>query len=107
MFFIRRERGPKYGEKDMDAVRTGPCKLRYNLPMISLHCTIWCPRQEGNLIADRPKVASRLQAAIRRDIQRGAHSVATSAATVATVSNQSGKALELRRSAGSLFSRCS
>lgn len=71
-FFVRREGGFAYGGKCIDAVREGPWKLLQNSPfgLRELYNLDDDPLEEHNLISTERKVANRLSAAMRLQVQR-------------------------------------
>jgi arylsulfatase A-like enzyme len=73
LYFVRREGGPQYGGKSYEALLRGDWKLLQNSPYqpLELYNLADDPQEEKNLIADQPKVARELEAALRRHIQRG------------------------------------
>jgi arylsulfatase A-like enzyme len=71
-FFVRREGGPRYGGKCIDAIRQGPWKLLQNFPYapLELYNLDDDPLETTNLIDSHPGVVQRLHAALRQQIQR-------------------------------------
>jgi len=71
-FFVRREGGPRYGGKCIDAIREGPWKLLQNFPFspLELYNLDDDPMEANNLIDVHPKIGQRLQTAMRLQIQR-------------------------------------
>ena len=75
LYFTRREGGQRYGGKTIDAVRSGDWKLLQNSPFepLELYNLKDDPLESHNVISERPKIAQRLSALMRRQIQRGGH----------------------------------
>lgn len=71
-FFVRREGGFGYGGRCVDALREGPWKLLQNSPFgpRELYHLEDDPLEQNNLISARPKVAARLSAAMRLQLQK-------------------------------------
>lgn len=72
-FFCRREGGQRYGGETIEAVIEGPWKLLQNSPWqpLELYNIDEDPSEQHNLFHREKKVAGRLGAALRRQIQRG------------------------------------
>lgn len=73
LYFVRREGGPPYGGKDYHAIIRGEWKLLQNSPYapLELYHLATDPAERTNVIAQNPKVARTLQAALSAHIQRG------------------------------------
>jgi arylsulfatase A-like enzyme len=71
-FFRRREGGPRYGGKTIEAVRRGDWKLLQNSPFapMELYNLKQDPLERNNLIDKNRKVFNELSAALRKEIQR-------------------------------------
>ena len=71
-FFTRREGGPQYGGKTIDAVIRGDWKLLQNSPFapLELYNLREDPREQHDVARTNPQVFSDLSAALRRQIQR-------------------------------------
>jgi arylsulfatase A-like enzyme len=71
LIFVRREGGPRYLGQDYYAIRQGPWKLVQNDPFerFQLYHLGNDPREQRNLIAQEPAVATRLSQALMRRIQ--------------------------------------
>jgi arylsulfatase A-like enzyme len=72
-FFTRREGGLRYGGKTIEAVREGPWKLLQNSPFapLELYHLQQDPLESQNLVEKHPAIVNRLNAALRRHLQRG------------------------------------
>ncbi len=73
MFFCRREGGLRYGGKTIEAVIEGPWKLLQNSPFqpLELYNLDEDPAEKVELAMKQPKIVNRLNAALRRQLQRG------------------------------------
>jgi arylsulfatase A-like enzyme len=73
MFFCRREGGPRYGGKTIEAVIDGPWKLLHNSPWepLELYNIEQDPKEENNLAKTNQPVLNRLNASMRAQLQRG------------------------------------
>ena len=73
LYFVRREGGPAYGGKTIEALRRGRWKLVQNSPFapLELFDLVADPEETTNRAADEPKILQELSAALRRHIQRG------------------------------------
>ena len=71
-FFRRREGGPRYGGKTIEAVRRGDWKLLQNSPFapMELYNLKTDPKEQNNLIHRNRQVYNELAAALRKEIQR-------------------------------------
>lgn len=72
-FFTRREGGLRYGGKTIEAVREGDWKLLQNSPFepLELYNLAEDPQEASDLSAVNKPVVNRLNAALRRHLQRG------------------------------------
>ena len=73
LYFVRREGGPAYGGKTIEAFRRGDWKLLQDSPFapLELYDLATDPRETNNLAAQRKEVFKELSAALRRQLQRG------------------------------------
>ncbi len=73
LYFVRREGGPAYGGKTIEALRRGDWKLIQDSPHapLELYHLGRDPQETRNVIDSERKVAAELSAALRRQIQRG------------------------------------
>jgi arylsulfatase A-like enzyme len=73
-YFVRREGGPAYGGKTIDAVRQGDWKLLQDSPFapLELYNLKEDPRETTDLAGQQNKIFAALSAVLRRQIQRGA-----------------------------------
>ena len=73
LYFVRREGGPAYGGKTIEAFRRGYWKLLQDSPFapLELYDLATDPRETNNLAAQRKEVFKELSAALRRQLQRG------------------------------------
>lgn len=73
IYFVRREGGPAYGGKTIEAMRRGDWKLVQNSPFEppELYHLSRDPGETTNLAGSEPKVLEELSAALRAHIQRG------------------------------------
>ncbi|MDB5391887.1 MAG: sulfatase [Planctomycetaceae bacterium] len=73
LYFVRREGGPVYGGKSYEALIRGDWKLLQNNPYspLELYDLKNDPREQTNVIAQRPRLARELETALRVHIQRG------------------------------------
>lgn len=73
LYFVRREGGPAYGGKTIEALIRGDWKLIQNSPFqpLELYNLRLDPMESRNLISDEPKLAQELSAAMRKHIQNG------------------------------------
>jgi arylsulfatase A-like enzyme len=71
-FFTRREGGPQYGGKTIDAVIRGDWKLLQNSPFapLELYNLRDDPREQQDVASANPQLMNELSAALRRQIQR-------------------------------------
>lgn len=71
-FFRRREGGTQYGGKTIEAVRKGDWKLLQNSPFApqELYNLKEDPREEQDLLKERPRIHQQLAAELRKEIQR-------------------------------------
>ncbi len=71
-FFVRREGGFGYGGRCVDAIREGPWKLLQNSPFgpRELYHLDDDPLETTDLISEKPRVAARLSAAMRLQLQK-------------------------------------
>lgn len=72
-YFVRREGGPAYGGKTIEAFRQGDWKLLQDSPFapLELYNLKADPQETTDLAGTEKKVLSTLNAALRRQIQRG------------------------------------
>jgi arylsulfatase A-like enzyme len=72
-YFVRREGGPVYGGKTIEALRKGDWKLLQDNPFApqELYNLKNDPREEYDMISKAPKVLNELRAALRKHIQIG------------------------------------
>ena len=72
-YFVRREGGPAYGGKTIDAFRRGDWKLLQDSPFapLELYELKSDPQERTNLAAREARVFDRLSAGLRRQVQRG------------------------------------
>ena len=73
LYFVRREGGALYGGKSYEALIRGDWKLMQNTPYapLELYNLKDDPREQKNVIAEQPRIARELEAAMRGHIQRG------------------------------------
>lgn len=73
VYFVRREGGPAYGGKTIEALRRGKWKLVQDSPFapIELYDLEADPKETTNLAARERKVLAELSASLRKHIQRG------------------------------------
>lgn len=74
LYFVRREGGPAYGGKTIEALRQGEWKLLQDSPFapLELYNLKEDPREATDVSKEQKKVFATLSAALRRQIQRGA-----------------------------------
>jgi arylsulfatase A-like enzyme len=72
-YFVRREGGPGYGGKTIEAFRRGDWKLLQDSPLspLELYDLKSDPQEASDLATKRREVFNELGAALRRQIQRG------------------------------------
>ena len=72
-YFVRREGGPAYGGKTIEAFRRGDWKLLQDSPFapLELYNVRKDPLETANLAAKQPKMFNELSAGLRQQIQRG------------------------------------
>ena len=72
-YFVRREGGPAYGGKTIEAFRRGDWKLLQDSPFapLELYNVKNDPQETANLAAKQQKVFNELSVALRQQIQRG------------------------------------
>jgi arylsulfatase A-like enzyme len=72
-YFVRREGGPAYGGKTIEAFRRGDWKLLQDSPTapLELYDLKSDPREEQDLAVKRREIFNELDAALRQQIQRG------------------------------------
>lgn len=73
LYFVRREGGPMYGGKTIEALRQGDWKLIQDSPFgpMELYNVAQDPQETTDLAAKQKPVLLRLNAALRRQVQRG------------------------------------
>jgi arylsulfatase A-like enzyme len=73
LYFVRREGGPAYGGKTIEALKRGPWKLLQDSPFapLELYNLADDPLETNNLAAKNPAIVRDLSAALRKQIQRG------------------------------------
>lgn len=71
--FTRREGGLRYGGKTIEAIRDGDWKLLQNSPYerLQLYNLVSDPYETNDVAQENPTVVNRLNAALRRHLQRG------------------------------------
>lgn len=73
LYFVRREGGPAYGGKTIEALIKGEWKLVQDSPFqpLELYNLKSDPQEAHNVFREEPAVARELSAALRKQIQRG------------------------------------
>lgn len=76
LYFVRREGGPAYAGKTIEALMRGPWKLIQDSPFqpLELYNLQVDPQETTNLASREKKVFQELSAALRQQIQRGGQS---------------------------------
>jgi arylsulfatase A-like enzyme len=71
-YFVRREGGPAYGGKTIDALRRGDWKLLQDCPFkpLELYDLKTDPRETTDRAAKNPRIFNELSAALQKQIQR-------------------------------------
>jgi arylsulfatase A-like enzyme len=73
LYFVRREGGPMYGGKTIEAMINGDWKLLQDSPFapLELYNLKDDPQETRNRAAEEPQVFKRLSAELRQQVQRG------------------------------------